>query len=88
VSETSCPVCESALDFEPWPGGISSQEICPFCGIHFGYNDARPDLRQAVYAEWRGEWIAAGRRPITGAEWKRVATVVMRRVLASAQANS
>ena len=88
MSETPCPVCDSALGFEPWPGGISSQEICPSCGIHFGYNDARPDLRQAVYAEWRNQWNASGRRPISGAEWHRIATLVMQRVLAKVEANS
>ena len=81
MCQPSCPVCDSALDFEPWRDGIASQEICPFCGIHFGYNDASPDLRQAVYTEWRSEWYAAGRRPITGADWQRVAAAVAERAL-------
>ena len=82
MPQALCPVCEATLDFLPWQDGMSSHEICPSCGIHFGYNDARPDLRDAVYAEWRNEWHAAGRRPITGSEWKRVATVVGQRALA------
>ena len=77
MSGTSCPVCASTLDFEPWQNGVSAQEICPSCGIHFGYNDARADLRPFVYAEWRREWNARGRRPISGAEWNQVATSVM-----------
>lgn len=48
---------------------------------------ARPDLRQAVYDEWRNQWNAAGRRPIMGAEWNRIATLVMQRVLVRAQEN-
>ena len=81
MPQSSCPVCESVLDFEPWQDGVSSQEICPFCGIHFGYNDARPDLREAVYAEWRSEWNSGGRRPITGPDWKRVSASVANRAL-------
>ena len=44
------------------------------------YNGARPESREAVYAEWRREWNAGGRRPITGDNWKRVAAAVLKRV--------
>ena len=58
-----CPACEQPLDFEPWPNGLASFEICPHCGIQFGYTDAGDDekWRQLFYAEWRERWIAAGR---------------------------
>ena len=76
MSSQLCPVCEHDLGFAPWDGDLASFEICPFCGIHFGYNDARPELRESVYAEWRREWIAGGRRAFTGAEWHRIAALV------------
>jgi hypothetical protein len=52
------------LDFEPWPEGIGSQEICPRCGIQFGYADCAGGdeaKRKLIYTEWRARWIAAGR---------------------------
>ena len=37
----TCPVCGYAgLDDPPWQGGAPSDEICPSCGTHFGYDDA------------------------------------------------
>jgi hypothetical protein len=74
-----CPVCEHDLGFAPSEGDSASDEICSLCGIQFGYNDARPDLREAVYLEWRREWIANRRRPFTGDEWRRVSNVVARK---------
>lgn len=87
MSSSPCPVCESPLDFEPWSNGVSSQEICPSCGIHFGYNDARASLRLLVYEGWRREWIARGRRPIDGADWKQVGTKVVSAAWAWRKAN-
>jgi hypothetical protein len=59
-----CPVCDYALDEQPWSSaGGGSYEICPRCGIQFGYtDDAGGDLkaRQRLYAEWRREWRSAG----------------------------
>jgi hypothetical protein len=60
----TCPVCELPLDFEPWTNGVGSQEICPRCGIQFGYADCAGGdeaKRKVIYAEWRGRWTAAGR---------------------------
>ena len=84
MTATLCPVCDHDLGFAPWNGDLPSDDICPFCGIQFGYNDSRPDLRQAVYAEWRREWIANDRRPFTGDEWRRVAALVGRKAQESA----
>jgi len=58
-----CPVCGFALSFLPWSEGLPSDEICPRCGIQFGYDDvAGGDLkkRDKVYSHWRDRWIAAG----------------------------
>ena len=60
-----CPVCRNELEFEPWDGNLPSDEICPFCGIQFGYDDSRQDLRERTYSDWRDAWNANGRRPLT-----------------------
>jgi hypothetical protein len=47
----------------PWDNDEGSDEICPSCGIHFGYDDAAggdPARREEVYREWRLGWIAGG----------------------------
>ena len=60
-----CPVCGYPnLKEEPRneaTGG--SYEICPSCGIEFGYDDeAGGDAtrRRDLYLRWRNDWIAAG----------------------------
>src|SRR5262249_47050819 len=61
-----CPVCGYQLEFKPWDQGISSQEICPSCGIHFGYDDACGgqglSARLALYLRWRSSWERNGAR--------------------------
>ncbi len=67
-----CPACGYVLDFPPWNGPSSSDEICPCCGIHFGYDDATggsPGERQAVYARWRHIWISNGMKWFS--RWRR-----------------
>jgi hypothetical protein len=56
-----CPACEYPdLEEEPWSAsGFSSFEICPQCGIQFGYHDAaggHADAREEIYAKWRQKW--------------------------------
>ena len=70
MSPASCPACGSELDFEPWKGESAADEICPYCGIQFGYNDASADLREQIYREWREAWIANDRQPFTGQAWR------------------
>lgn len=58
-----CPVCGYELDFLPWKGESSSLEICPCCGIQFGYHDAAGDdydSRVPIYERWRKRWIEEG----------------------------
>ncbi|MDQ6927560.1 MAG: hypothetical protein M3159_02715 [Actinomycetota bacterium] len=56
-----CPACRFRLAFEPWTGVLPSDEICPCCGIQFGYDDvARRD--PIFYAGWRAHWVANGKR--------------------------
>ncbi len=61
--ETLCPVCGYSLDFEPWVRESASDELCPSCGIQFGYDDAAGgdvEGRERIYSDWRSEWVAAG----------------------------
>jgi hypothetical protein len=58
-----CPVCGFELWFEPWVGESAADEICPSCGIQFGYDDAGGgDVtgRLQIYSDWRRRWISAG----------------------------
>jgi hypothetical protein len=58
-----CPVCGFGLWFEPWREGSPADEICPCCGIQFGYDDAaggRVEAREGVYRRWREKWVRAG----------------------------
>jgi hypothetical protein len=58
-----CPICNCELSFMPWEGDAGSQEICPCCGIQFGYEDAAggdKSLRHKIYEKWNAEWIKNG----------------------------
>jgi hypothetical protein len=58
-----CPVCGFELDGPAWDGLSASHEICPSCGIQFGYDDAAGgdfQLRKQAYNNWRKHWIARG----------------------------
>jgi len=60
-----CPVCGAVQPKAPWTaccGG--SLEICPSCGIQFGYNDAREDLRPMIHVAWREMRRRNGQRPV------------------------
>jgi hypothetical protein len=61
--EFLCPVCGLLLDFKPWDGESPSDEICPSCGIQFGYDDAaggNMEMRNRCHARWREKWISSG----------------------------
>jgi hypothetical protein len=64
VSTSSiCPVCGYCLGFLAWNEDSPSHEICPSCGIQFGYDDAaggNVDRRKQIYCDWRKGWIAGG----------------------------
>ena len=58
-----CPVCGYCLDFRPWTDLSAADEMCPCCGIQFGYDDVAGGnikKRQGVYLSWRRRWIEAG----------------------------
>lgn len=61
---TLCPVCGNELEFAPWRGENPSDEICPCCGIQFGYDDFSTVVteRERYYDEWRIHWIGSGMR--------------------------
>lgn len=62
--ESLCPVCGYQLDQPAWdPVSGPSDEICPSCGIQFGYDDAAggdPIRRQQIYLDWRERWVKNG----------------------------
>ena len=59
----TCPACGyPGLRDPPWDKG-PSDEICPSCGLQFGYDDAAGGdarSRERIYARWREEWKQAG----------------------------
>ncbi len=61
-----CPVCGfPGLREAPWKNGTPSDEICPSCGTHFGYDDvAAGDLvrRELTYQDLRQAWQSTGCR--------------------------
>lgn len=60
-----CPVCGFDGLYEPaWVENSPSEDICPCCGVQFGYDDMRPEAgeREARHAELRGRWMSEGCR--------------------------
>ncbi len=60
-----CPVCGFDLGFPAWKGNSASDEICPSCGIHFGYDDVKEasgeeGTKEEIYKRWRKKWIKEG----------------------------
>ncbi len=63
IEKHYCPVCGYNLSFAPWKDTSPADEICPCCGIQFGYDDVAEgniNKRSSVYKEWRSHWIEAG----------------------------
>lgn len=61
----NCPVCGFTLEFIPWNGDSAADEICPCCGIQFGYDDfagGNHERRQTIYTRWRQQWTQNGMR--------------------------
>jgi rubredoxin len=62
--EYRCPICGFVgFDEPPWDeSGSPSYDICPSCGVEFGYDDFRQDDtgRQQRWRELRQEWITRG----------------------------
>jgi hypothetical protein len=69
-----CPACGYGLPGPAWPDELASFEICPSCGMEFGFDDGRGAsgefdhlhtgddraFRVAVHALWRERWIREG----------------------------
>jgi hypothetical protein len=60
-----CPVCNYLLGFHAWKNNLPSDEICPSCGIQFGYDDAKgnnEEERKNIHLEWRKKWVKSGKK--------------------------
>ena len=60
IKSNDCPVCGYDLGFAAWEGSSPSDEICPCCGIQYGYDDAAGGdvaKRYLIYNEWRSCWV-------------------------------
>jgi hypothetical protein len=61
-----CPVCGfPGLYEEPWVDDAPSDEICPACGTHFGFDDVsagEAGRRQQVWRARRLAWQSSGRK--------------------------
>ena len=60
MDEYHCPVCKQEFD-TPWEGSF---DICPSCGIQFGYDEAGAATDPVVYEEWRKMWTENGRKSL------------------------
>ena len=64
MTNAQCPVCGFAdLAEPPWSEAGASDEICPSCGIQFGYDDAAGGDaagRTEFYRLWRSRWVSDG----------------------------
>jgi hypothetical protein len=63
----TCPACGYlGLEGQPWTiEGAASDEICPSCGLHFGFDDAvggDESLRAPFHRGWGARWRANGAR--------------------------
>lgn len=61
-----CPVCGyDRLEEPPWCDDSPSDEICPSCGTHFGFDDAAGGSaarRAAAHRALRDLWVSDGCR--------------------------
>lgn len=67
-----CPVCEFDFGMTNWEDSL---QMCPGCGIEFGYNDAAGGVKQrrpTIYQYWREAWIQNGKKPLTNQYEKEV----------------
>jgi len=64
MSSYTCPVCGYPGLFEPpWDDSVPSDEVCPSCGTHFGYDDVAggdAHARRDVHRHLRGLWLSRG----------------------------
>lgn len=60
-----CFVCKyEGLYESPYDDrGVPSEEICPCCGFHYGFDDDDDDddkEKEELYNRWREKWIVEG----------------------------
>ncbi|MEK4485686.1 hypothetical protein MHH81_08785 [Psychrobacillus sp. FSL H8-0484] len=60
--ENICLICGFNELYDPPydEKGGASDEICPCCGFHFGFDDDDVQDKKVVYEQWRGKWLQNG----------------------------
>lgn len=62
IMGNKCIVCNYAGLFDPPydERGIPSDEICPCCGFHYGYDDDDVANKEDAFKLWKEKWIENG----------------------------
>ncbi|MED1717541.1 hypothetical protein [Brevibacillus laterosporus] len=60
--KNQCFVCNYDGLYEPPydDRGVPSDEICPCCGFHYGYDDDDVADKEVVYQQWKEMWVGNG----------------------------
>lgn len=80
LPDNFCPACHMELDFKPWDKELASFEICPHCGLQFGYDDSLGgdvNKRPKLYGLWYMAWEMGGRKPISKEKSQEIVAKVM-----------
>ena len=81
TSGNLCPICNYDLGFKAWDNGLGSQEICPSCGVQYGYSDSVGDSlekRIKLYGLWYKAWINNNKKPLSIDQIKKVISIVIK----------
>lgn len=68
MNKSKCYACNNELDFKPWDNDLASFEICPFCGIQFGYDDMAggdEEKRKRIYKNWNVMWLKNNKKKLS-----------------------
>lgn len=79
VNSTMCLVCGYDLGFTI-PVAVAHSEICPSCGIQYGYSDSMggvEEKKEKLYNLWREAWIKNAKKPLHKKEAKQIIALAM-----------
>lgn len=81
TSDNLCPICDYDLGFKAWSDGLGCQEICPSCGVQFGYDDFAGDSlekRKKLYELWRKTWLNNEKKPLSKDQRKKIISMILK----------